>query len=206
MENNLSGPSSSQVQNPAPIYVIVVASSAGGLDALRVLMADLPSNLPAAVLVVQHLERTRPSMMAKILQRTSSLPVEQAKHNQRLRPGRVLIAPPDHHLLVIDESVSLTQTAPVHFVRPSADLLFESAAETYGSRTIAVVLTGTGHDGSRGVIAVKNAGGTVIVQDHATSKFYGMPGSAVQTGKVDLILPLEQIAEKLLSLVEKGME
>jgi two-component system, chemotaxis family, protein-glutamate methylesterase/glutaminase len=206
MENNHIETSYAQEQNSPPAYVIVVASSAGGLDALRILLADLPSNLPAAVLVVQHLERTRPSMLAKILQRTSSLPVDQAQHNQRLQSGRVLIAPPDYHLLVIEGSVSLTQTAPVHFLRPSADLLFEAAAEQFKSNTIAVVLTGTGHDGSRGVIAVKNAGGTVIVQDQATSKFYGMPGSAVQTGKVDYILPLEQIAEKLFSLVEKGCE
>lgn len=88
----------------------------------------------------------------------------------------------------------------IHFLRPSADLLFDSAAGTYGSRVIAVVLTGTGSDGTMGVRAVKESGGTVIAQDEKTSQFFGMPGSAIKTGCVDFVLPLEEIPDALLSL------
>jgi two-component system, chemotaxis family, protein-glutamate methylesterase/glutaminase len=184
--------------------VVVVAASAGGLEALSVFLKGLPSDLPAAVLVVQHLERSRSSMMADILKRSSRLPVKQAQENERLQPGIVLIAPPNYHMIISKELVSLTQTELIHFVRPSADLLFESAARSYQSRTIAVVLTGSGYDGSQGVKEVKKEGGTVIAQDQESSKFFGMPSSAIQTGAVDFILPLDQIALKVSSLVKKG--
>ena len=116
------------------------------------------------------------------------------------------VVPPDHHLLVnADGSLSLTRTELVHFVRPSADLLFDSAAASFGPRAIGVVLTGTGSDGAFGVEAIKRVGGTVIAQDEATAEFFGMPGAAIKTGAVDFVLPLEQIPEALTSLVaERG--
>jgi two-component system, chemotaxis family, protein-glutamate methylesterase/glutaminase len=103
-----------------------------------------------------------------------------------------------------DRTLSLTQTELVHFVRPSADLLFESVAASFKERAIAVVLSGTGSDGSMGVRAIKKMGGTVIVQDEKSSEFFGMPGAAVQTGCVDFILPLDEIAPALITLVIKG--
>jgi two-component system, chemotaxis family, protein-glutamate methylesterase/glutaminase len=186
-----------------PECVVVVASSAGGLEALTIFLSGLASDLPAPVLVVQHLERSRRSMMAEILQRSSSLPVIQAKENDCLKPGVVLIAPPDYHMIVLRGTVSLTQTELVHYLRPSADLLFESAAENYHANTIAVVLTGTGQDGSRGIKSVKREGGTVIAQNEETSKFFGMPQAAIKTGYVDFILPLDEIADRIYSLVVK---
>ena len=119
--------------------------------------------------------------------------------------GRVFIAPPNRHLLVnSDATISLSQSELVHFVRPSADLLFESVAASYKDRAIAVVLTGSGSDGSMGVRAIKKMGGTVIVQDEKTSEFFGMPGAAIQTGSVDFILPLAEISPALVTLVMKG--
>ncbi|OGG43998.1 MAG: chemotaxis protein, partial [Candidatus Handelsmanbacteria bacterium RIFCSPLOWO2_12_FULL_64_10] len=145
------------------------------------------------------------SLMADILSRRTPLQVKQAEEGDRLRPGTVYIAPPDRHLLVNpDGSLSLSQSELVHFVRPSADLLFESVAASYKERSIAVVLTGSGSDGTMGVQAVKKMNGTVIAQDEKTSEFFGMPSAAIQAGQVDFVLPVEEIAFALVSLVMKG--
>ena len=110
-------------------------------------------------------------------------------------------ARPDMHLLVRDGRLQLTQTAVRHFVRPSADLLFESAAQAYGGRVIAVVLTGTGSDGAEGAREINRGGGIVIAQDEDSSEFFGMPGAAIRNAKVDYVLPLDEIAPKLRELV-----
>ena len=143
--------------------------------------------------------------MADILSRRSTLPVKQAEESDKLRPGMVYIAPPNKHLLVNpDGSLSLTQSELVHFVRPSADLLFESVAGSFKKRAIAVVLTGTGSDGSMGVQAIKKMGGTVLAQDESSSEFYGMPHAAIQTGCVDFVLSLSEIPPALITLVKTG--
>jgi two-component system chemotaxis response regulator CheB len=181
---------------------VLVAASAGGLSALTSVLSELPADFPAGVAIVQHIEPHHRSMLAEILGRSCALPVTQAADGQRFQPGVVYVAPPDHHLLVdADGSLSLTRTELVHFVRPSADLLFESGAASFGNRAVGVVLTGTGSDGSLGVEAIKRRGGTVIAQDEATSDFFGMPGAAIEAGAVDFVLPLDQIAEALTSLV-----
>ncbi|MEO8089252.1 MAG: chemotaxis protein CheB [Gemmatimonadales bacterium] len=181
--------------------VIGIATSAGGLSALSRLLSALPPTLDAAILVVQHLDPARPSHLADILGRRTALPVKQAASDDRLQVGAVLIAPPGAHILVDPEgAVSLSQCPPVHFVRPAADRLFESIAGSFGARAVAVVLTGTGHDGATGAQAVKQAGGKVIVQDESTSEFFGMPKSAINAGRVDLILPLDEIAAALVAL------
>jgi two-component system chemotaxis response regulator CheB len=191
----------------ASASVVVLAASAGGLTALSHVISPLPDDFGAAVLIVQHVDPRHPSLLAQILGRRTVLPVHEATDGEQLRPSTVYIAPPDNHLLVNPEgTVSLTHSELVHFVRPSADLLFESAATSYASMTIAVVLTGTGRDGSAGVRAVKRMGGTVIAQDRATSQFYGMPAAAIDTGDVDHVLPVDQIAETLVSLVHQVQE
>jgi two-component system chemotaxis response regulator CheB len=192
---------SAQRDRPATDAVLV-AASAGGLSALTAVLSELPADFPASVAIVQHIEPHHRSMLAEILGRSCALPVVQAAEGQRFQPGVVHVAPPDHHLLVdADGSLSLTRTELVHFVRPSADLLFESGAASFGKSAIGVVLTGTGSDGSLGVEAIKRRGGTVIAQDEATSDFFGMPGAAIEAGAVDFVLPLDQIAEALTSLV-----
>lgn len=131
--------------------------------------------------------------------------VKQAEEGERVSAGSAYIAPPNRHLLVNPGGIlSLSQAELVHFVRPSADLLFESVAASYQKRAIAVMLTGTGNDGIMGVQAIKKMGGTVIAQDEETSEFFGMPGGAIQTGCVDFILPLEMIAPALITLINTG--
>jgi two-component system, chemotaxis family, protein-glutamate methylesterase/glutaminase len=185
--------------------VVAMTASAGGLAALGKVFAALPGDFPAAIVVVQHLDPRHRSLMADILSRRTALQVREAKEGDRLDAASVFIAPPNRHLLVnTDGTLSLSQSELVHFVRPSADLLFESVAASYKDRAIAVVLTGTGSDGNMGVRAIKKMGGTVIAQDEKTSEFFGMPGAAIQTGTVDFILPLAEIPSALVSLVVKG--
>ena len=182
--------------------IIALAASAGGLKALTDVLSALPRDLPAALVMVQHLDPRHRSLMAEILGKRTSLVVREAREGDALERGLALIAPPNRHLLVNpDRTVSLSQSELVHFVRPSADLLFESTAAAYKERAIAVVLSGTGRDGAMGVKAIKKMGGTVIVQDEKTSQFFGMPDAAQQTGLVDFILPLPEIAPALRTLV-----
>ena len=189
----------------AAFEIVALAASAGGLTALSSVLSALPPDFPAALVVVQHLDPRHRSLMAEILSRRTSLFVKQAEEGDHLSPGKVYIAPPNRHLLVNpDGTLSLSQSELVHFVRPSADLLFESVAASYKDRAIAVVLTGTGSDGSMGVAAIKKMGGTVIVQDKKTSEFSGMPSAAIHTGYVDFILLLEEIPSALITLVMKG--
>lgn len=141
-------------------------------------------------------------MLATILAQQSLLPVKEAEDGCSISPGMVYIAPPDYHLLVNpDSTLSLNQSERVNFVRPSAEWLFESVANSYKDRAIAVVLTGAGKDGMLGVQAIHRLGGVVIAQDQKTSECFSMPQAAIQTGMVDFILPLPQIAPKLISLV-----
>src|SRR5437870_2049758 len=189
----------------AAFDVVAMAASAGGIAALGRVLADLPPDFPAAIVVVQHLDPRHRSLMADILRRRTELAVVQASEGDRVVPGTVFIAPPDRHLLVnSDGTLSLTESELVHFLRPSADLLFESVAASYKDRAVAVVLTGTGSDGAMGVQAIKKMGGTVIVQDEKTSEFSGMPGAAIHTGSVDFVLPLDEIASALVTLIMKG--
>jgi two-component system, chemotaxis family, protein-glutamate methylesterase/glutaminase len=184
--------------------VIAIGSSAGGITALGLLLADLAADLPVPLLLVQHLDRRHETVIAEVLQRRSRLRVKLAEDGESAAPGIVYIAPPNRHLLVREGGVlTLTESELVHFVRPSADLLFESVAATYGDRAIACVLTGTGVDGSMGVTAVSDRGGTVIVEDPGTAEFNGMPEAAAATGAADFVLSLDQIASVLDGLVRQ---
>ena len=186
--------------------VVAVASSAGGVMALSRMLPALPVDFPAAVVVVQHLDPRHRSLMAEILSRRTALPVVQAVQGQRIERGAVYIAPPNRHLLVSPNgTLSLSDSELVYFVRPSADLLFESLAASYRQRAIAVVLTGCGQDGAMGVRAIKKMGGTVVVQDEASAEFTGMPQAAIDTGEVDFVLPLDEVAAALVTLVMPGV-
>ncbi|WP_024804959.1 chemotaxis protein CheB [Nocardia sp. BMG51109] len=190
---------------PDGYAVVAIASSAGGITALSRVLSDLPPDLPVPVLVVQHLDPRHETVIADVLSRRTKLPVRLAGADQSAEAGTVYIAPPNRHLLVGSQGIlSLSSSELVHFVRPSADLLFESVAGAYGPRAIACVLTGSGRDGAMGVGAVKSRGGTVIVQDPEEAEFDGMPTAAVETGAVDFVLPLGEIAAVLRGLVEGG--
>jgi two-component system, chemotaxis family, protein-glutamate methylesterase/glutaminase len=183
-----------------PDRIVALASSAGGLNALTHVLSALPADFPCALVIVQHVDPRRRSLMAEILDRRTALAVKEAAEGDPIESGRAYIAPPDRHLLVNpDRRLSLARTELVHFVRPSADLLFESTAAVYRQGAVAVVLSGTGRDGSLGVKAIKKMGGTVIVQDSA-SEFPGMPKAAGESVMADHILALDEIAPALLSL------
>jgi two-component system chemotaxis response regulator CheB len=187
--------------------LVVVAASAGGVQALTTLIEVLPAGFELPIVVVQHVDARHRSLLVQILSRHSQLPVAQAEEGTHLVDGTVYIAPPGSHVLVnADGSLSLSQAELVHFVRPSADLLFESAAASYTDRVIAVVLTGTGEDGASGVRAVKKMGGTVLAQDEDSSDYFGMPGAAIATGSVDFVLSLDEIADALATLAKTAGE
>ncbi|MEU0780370.1 chemotaxis protein CheB [Streptomyces sp. NPDC006173] len=191
-----------EASTPEQYAVVAVASSAGGIYALIELLGGLGADFPVPVLVVQHLDRRHRTVIADVLSRRTELAVKLAEADERIEAGTVYIAPPDRHLLAGPEGVlSLSNSELVHFVRPSADLLFESVAGAYGDRAIVCVLTGSGGDGAMGVDAVKSRGGTVIAQDPASAQFRGMPEAAVATGAVDFVLPLEEISELMRGLV-----
>ncbi|HEY4939339.1 MAG TPA: chemotaxis protein CheB [Actinomycetota bacterium] len=186
-----------------PFEIVAVASSAGGLAALTSVLSGLPEAFPAAVVLVQHLDPRHKTLLADMLGRRTELRVKMAEEGDHLTGGCVYIAPPNYHLVVnAGGTLSLSQSELIHFLRPSADILFASVAASFAARAIAVVLSGTGSDGARGVQAIKKAGGTVIAQDEDTSEFFGMPSASIATGTVDIVLPLALISSALVRLLQ----
>lgn len=182
--------------------LVAIAASAGGLHAVSEVLSHLPEDFPASIIILQHLSPTHKSLMAQILTSRISLQVKDAQEGEKLSSGTVYIAPPNYHLQVkADLTLSLTQSEKVNFVRPSADVLLTSVAERYRKRAIAVILTGKGRDGATGIEAIESTNGQIIVQSCESAEHTGMPSSAIKTGLADFIVPLEQIAPKLVELV-----
>ncbi|HET9837853.1 MAG TPA: chemotaxis protein CheB [Candidatus Angelobacter sp.] len=180
--------------------IVAMGASAGGLKALAQVLKRLPKTFPSSIVIVQHLAPGHKSWLATLLGRSTELKVKQAEHGEVLLPGTVYTAPPDEHLLVGPGKIQLAHSQLVHFSRPSIDLLFESVAGTYGSRSIAVILSGSGKDGSVGIRTIKEAGGITMAQAPDEAEFRQMPQAAAETGCVDLILSLEKISETLIEL------
>ena len=181
--------------------VVAIAASAGGIQALTVLLDALSPSFPACVLIAMHLSPHHPSQLAQILARSTSVPVVDATEGTAPEAAHVYLAPTNRHLLLgTDGRLHLSGADAVHFARPAADVLFLSVAEVSMHDAIGVVLSGTGKDGTDGVRHIKSAGGFTIAQDEGTSGFFGMPGSAIQSGAVDRVLPIEQIAALLRAL------
>jgi len=187
---------------PTTYAPIALAASAGGLDALTAVLGTLPADLPAPVIVLEHLQPDHSSYLAEILSRRTALRVKEAEDGDELEPGVVYVAPPNAHTTVQEGRIALDRTPPVRYVRPSADRLFESLAWEYRERAIVVVLTGTGSDGAAGALAVHDAGGTVYAQQAATAAFPGMPAAVVESGAVDAVFPLEELGAALAALVK----
>ena len=179
--------------------LIAVGASAGGFSAISEILSDLSVPLPAIV-VVQHLNPTRESHLAAILASKTHRTVKQAEHCEVILPGHVYIAPPDEHLLVGPGKIQLVHSQLVHFSRPSIDLLFESVAGIYGSRSIAVILSGSNKDGALGIRAVREAGGTTVAQDPKEAEYPVMPQAAIQTGCVDYVVNTDNIGGLLMRL------
>lgn len=187
--------------HPNKLDIVAIGSSAGGLRALSSVISAFPADLPAAVLVVQHLDPRYPSHMAEILARRSPMRIVEAADGEKIEQGTVYMAPPDRHMLVEQNLIHLTKSELVHFVRPSVDLLFESVAAAYRGRVIGVILTGSGTDGALGIRAIKEKGGFTITQDPEDAESTGMPTAAIATGMVDLVLKLEAIGLEIANVV-----
>ena len=183
--------------------VIAVAASTGGPGALHRVLTELPQGFPLPILVVQHIAIGFASGLASWLAHAARLDVKVAQHGELLQPGRVYLAPDEHHLAVDPggAAVRVLDGAPVHGFRPSATVLFQSVAKAFGRAGVAVMLTGMGEDGVAGLREVHDAGGHVIAQDEATSVVFGMPGAAVAAGITDEVLPLERIPSRLAELL-----
>ncbi|MFC5380599.1 chemotaxis protein CheB [Aquipuribacter nitratireducens] len=182
---------------------VVVGASAGGVEALRTLVAGLPEDFPAALLVVLHVPQDSPNALAAILDRSGPLPVGTARDGDRLRRGRVLVAPGGYHLLVRDGEVRLSRGPTENGHRPSVDALFRSAALARGPLAVAVVLSGTLDDGTSGLAAVRSAGGVAVVQDPDDAVYPGMPRSALAAVGADHVVPVAGMPALLDRLVRE---
>jgi two-component system, chemotaxis family, protein-glutamate methylesterase/glutaminase len=180
---------------------VVIGASAGGVPALRILLGDLPADLPARILVVLHVPASGVNALASILARSSRLKVRSAANQDRLEPGGVLVARPDHHLVVVDDSVLLTRGPRENGHRPSIDVLFRSAARALGPRIIAAVLSGSLDDGSAGLRVVRARGGLGIVQDPDDAEHPGMPLNAIQAADPEYVVPIAAMGALLTSLI-----
>ena len=177
----------------------MVGVSAGGLDAVCAILGGLPAGFGMALVVIQHRSKDSEAL-CDVLQDCTPLPIQEVVDKTPLEPGNVYLAPPDYHLLLEEGNFSLSLDAPELYSRPSIDVAFESAADTYGSRVVGVVLTGANHDGSRGLRRIVDRGGHAVVQDPATAEVKVMPAAALRRVPEAVVLPLGEIAAHLLTL------
>ena len=182
---------------------VVLGVSTGGVSALKFILGALPADFPIPVLVVTHITPDSDDSLAVLLNTLSAIRVKEADEQETIISGTVYLAPANYHLLVErGGELSLSIDPPVNFARPSVDVLFESAAEAYGSALIGVILTGAGFDGSKGILKIKNNGGVTIVQDPADAEMDSMPRSALQLLKADHVVPLKEIPDLLMRLIQ----
>jgi two-component system chemotaxis response regulator CheB len=184
--------------------IVVIGASLGGLTAIQMILTGLPKEFRLPVVIAQHRHKQSDGTLADLLAKKSALPVVEAMDKQDIAPATVYLAPADYHLMVETGTFGLSTEGPVNYSRPSIDVLFETAADAYGSGVIGVVLTGANSDGAAGAARIKESGGAVIVQDPATAEARTMPEAAIQSTRVDRILPLDQIAPYVVSCVKSG--
>jgi two-component system chemotaxis response regulator CheB len=181
--------------------LVVIGTSAGGVDALMTIVRELPRSLPAPILVVLHVPADSPSLLASILNRQGGIPAKTAQDGERYASGTIYVAPPDHHLLVEDGFLRTVRGPRENRHRPAIDPLFRSAALARGPNAIGVILTGSLDDGTAGLLAIKNVGGTAIVQDPRDAVYPAMPASALEHVKVDYVVPLADMAGTIVQAV-----
>lgn len=192
---------------PRRFQAVAIGVSTGGVQALKTLLGQLPADFPLPVLIVQHISPDAGDGMAKLLDGLCGIRVREADEQERIAPGTVYLAPPNYHLLVEKGGVlALSADPPVSYARPSVDVLFEAAAAVFGTGLIGVVLTGANYDGARGVKAIKQRGGIVIVQEPADAVAPQMPEAALAAVAVDHVARLDAMAELLLRLAAARSE
>lgn len=194
MREEVNEPGSAIAPSRMPVEAIVVGASTGALEALAELLAPLPASFRLPILVVVHLSPDRKSILAELLDAKCNVDVREADDKEPIEPGTVYLAPPDYHLLVEpDKRLSLSSEEPVHYSRPSVDVLFETAAEAFGPRLIGVILTGANDDGARGLKAITSAGGIAIVQTPELAHVSTMPLAALKICPEAHTLSLEEM-------------
>jgi len=187
--------------------IIAIGTSTGGPRALQEVVTKIPGNIPCGIVIVQHMPPGFTKSLAERLNSLSSVTVKEAEHNDVVRPGLVLIAPGDYHMLLEKEGgkvvVKLSQNPPIGGHRPAVDPLLESVARIFGSKAIGVILTGMGHDGTKGIQAIKRQNGQTIAEDQSTAVVFGMPKSAIEAGVVDRVAPITGITAEILRALAK---
>ena len=181
--------------------IVVLGTSWGGLNAVRVILGGLPRGIDVPIVVVQHRHRDSDGLLAELLQDCTPMPVAEVEDKDRVEPGRVFIAPPNYHLLIDDGHFALSTEEAVRFSRPSIDVTFSSAADEYGAATVGVVLTGANDDGARGLRRIADRGGHTIVEDPATAEISTMPAAALRAVPTAVVAPVSSIATQLAKLL-----
>lgn len=184
----------------AEVKIVVAGASLGGFGALETVLSGLQREFPLPVAVVAHREKDPDRNLSALLQERCRLTVVETKDREAIAPGRVYLAPPDHHLLVEEGRFFLSKRAPVHHARPSVDVLFMTAAKSYGEDVIGVILAGAGEGGVHGAARIREEGGIVLVQDPATAESSAMAEAVIAAGAADRVLPLRKIAPALAGL------
>jgi two-component system, chemotaxis family, protein-glutamate methylesterase/glutaminase len=178
------------------IDAVAIGASAGGVDVLSVLLPALPLSCRASLFIVLHIPRERPSLLPELFASRCALPVKEAEDKEPVQPGTVYFAPPDYHMLIErGPALALSGDEPVHFSRPSIDVLFDSAADVYCERLLGLILTGANQDGAKGLATIGRAGGRTVVQEPRTAAVSFLPEAAVRQGPVDFVLSLEQLQD-----------
>jgi two-component system chemotaxis response regulator CheB len=189
-------------------WIVAIGTSTGGPRALQEVLTRLPGNLPCPTLVVQHMPPGFTKSLAERLNSLCELTVKEAADNDKLVAGTVYIAPGDFHLTLRREGagtyVKLNKDPAIGGLRPAVDPMMVSVSETYGIKTVGVILTGMGHDGAKGMQAIKRSRGLTIAEDQSTAVVFGMPKAAIEAGVVDTILPLPQVADGIVQCLKKG--
>ena len=189
-------------------WIVAIGTSTGGPRALQEVLTRLPGSLPCPTVVVQHMPPGFTKSLAERLNSLSELTVKEAAENDKLAAGTVYIAPGDFHLTLRRDAsgtyVKLNKDPAIGGLRPAVDPMMVSVAETYGTKTVGVILTGMGHDGAKGMQAIKRLHGRTIAEDQSTSVVFGMPKAAIEAGVVDTVLPLPQVAEGIVQCLKKG--
>lgn len=187
------------------IEAVVIGASAGGVEVLSALLAKIPAACRVSFMIVVHIPRDRPSLLPEVFSSRCLLPIREAEDKEPVQPGTVYFAPPDYHLLVDrGPCLALSDDEPVHFSRPSIDVLFESAADIYGESLMGIALTGANRDGASGLATIGRAGGRTIVQEPSSALAAYLPEAALREGPVDAVLSLPQLQELFAHMAVGG--
>ncbi|HEX8733770.1 MAG TPA: chemotaxis protein CheB [Pyrinomonadaceae bacterium] len=183
--------------------IIVIGASAGGFDALKKLVKDLPPDLRASIFVVWHMSPDVTGVLPQVLNRAGPLPAKNAEDSEKIEPSRIYVAPPDRHLIIEDSHVRVTRGPKENRFRPAVDPLFRSAAYSHGARVIGVILSGALDDGTSGLWTIKHYGGLAVVQDPQDAEIPSMPQNALREVEVDHVVPVARMADLLVRLSQE---